>query len=349
MRSGCDPGRGSAGCAGRARGVRRRLARLPERLRTRLGQASARLGVDAVVGIASFQRQHRCRLRLGPVDLMAYVALLPGGERLERLSALMRLLLGDPIEWDLALILDADEVPPLRLDGTRRLGWTTWLRAVPVIGPRTIWCCDRCAPRPEEGRRDAGDPPRRRLHQARSGPVPGAGKRLPARAHPRRRLCRAGALAEPDPDAAGFRPPPHRRCVRDRSRAPRRRHEPHAGADPQGRLGDARLLRACRPGHRARLDRGKPGVRGRPDPHRPSGAGPARRDRAYAAAGRHLGPVSQARRGTAGPRPAADRRRARPRARTARSRWRRPAPVRPASCRRRRWARPRHCSAIPRT
>ena len=77
---------------------------LPERLRTGSGWRSARLGVDAVVGIASFQRQHRCRLRLGPVDLPAYVALLPGGERLERLSALMRLLLGDPIEWDLGLI-----------------------------------------------------------------------------------------------------------------------------------------------------------------------------------------------------------------------------------------------------
>jgi type VI secretion system protein ImpH len=100
---------------------------LPERLRTRLGQASARLGLDAVVGIASFQRQHRCRLRLGPLDLAAYLALLPGGERLERLSALLRLLLGDPIEWDLALILEAEEVPPLRLDGNGRLGWTTWL------------------------------------------------------------------------------------------------------------------------------------------------------------------------------------------------------------------------------
>ena len=54
---------------------------LPERLRTRLGLASARLGVDAVVGIASFQRQHRFRLRLGPLDLRTYLALLPGGAR----------------------------------------------------------------------------------------------------------------------------------------------------------------------------------------------------------------------------------------------------------------------------
>jgi type VI secretion system protein ImpH len=100
---------------------------LPERLRTRLGRAGTRLGVDAVVGIASFQRQHRCRIHLGPLDLADYEALLPGGARLQRLTALLRLLLGDAIEWDLALILKASEVPSLRLHRYGRLGWTTWL------------------------------------------------------------------------------------------------------------------------------------------------------------------------------------------------------------------------------
>jgi type VI secretion system protein ImpH len=100
---------------------------LPEGLRTRLGLAGTRLGVDAVVGHASFQRQHRFRLRLGPLPFDAYLALLPGGGRLARLTALMRLLVGDALEWDLLLVLAAAEVPPLRLDGTTRLGWTGWL------------------------------------------------------------------------------------------------------------------------------------------------------------------------------------------------------------------------------
>ena len=43
----------------------------------------------------------------GSVDLADYEALLPGGERLRRLKALLRLLLGDAIEWDLALVLKA--------------------------------------------------------------------------------------------------------------------------------------------------------------------------------------------------------------------------------------------------
>ncbi|HMR29708.1 MAG TPA: type VI secretion system baseplate subunit TssG [Geminicoccaceae bacterium] len=102
---------------------------LPERLQTRLGVAGTRLAVDAVVGAASFQRQHLFHIRVGPVDLDAYLALLPGGSRLDRLTALVRLLAGDALEWGLVLVLAAAEVPPLRLDGGARLGWTSWLPA----------------------------------------------------------------------------------------------------------------------------------------------------------------------------------------------------------------------------
>jgi type VI secretion system protein ImpH len=100
---------------------------LPERLRTRLGVAGTRLGIDAIAGVASFQRGHLVRVRLGPLGLAAYLALLPGGARLERLTALMRLLVGDALEWDLNLVLAAAEIPAVRLDGTARLGWTSWL------------------------------------------------------------------------------------------------------------------------------------------------------------------------------------------------------------------------------
>jgi type VI secretion system protein ImpH len=100
---------------------------LPERLRTKLGVAGTRLAVDAVVGVASFQRQHLFRIRVGPLDLATYLALLPGGERLDRLTALVRLLVGDALEWNLVLALAAAEVPAMRLNGGARLGWTSWL------------------------------------------------------------------------------------------------------------------------------------------------------------------------------------------------------------------------------
>src|ERR671918_34151 len=100
---------------------------LPERLRTKLGVAGTRLAVDAVVGVASFQRQHLFRIRLGPLDLATYLALLPGGERLDRLTALVRLLVGEALEWNLMLVLSAAEVPAMKLNEGARLGWTSWL------------------------------------------------------------------------------------------------------------------------------------------------------------------------------------------------------------------------------
>jgi type VI secretion system protein ImpH len=58
---------------------------------------------------------------------VAYLALLPGGGRLDRLTALVRLLVGEALEWNLVLVLAAAEVPAMRLDGGARLGWTSWL------------------------------------------------------------------------------------------------------------------------------------------------------------------------------------------------------------------------------
>ena len=101
-----------------------------EHLRCRLGQReSCELGLNAVVGKRSFQRQHRFRIRLGPLDLADYLDFLPGARRLARLIAVVRNLVGDEFEWDVCLVLAQASVPPLRLDGNVRLGWTSWLPA----------------------------------------------------------------------------------------------------------------------------------------------------------------------------------------------------------------------------
>ena len=55
---------------------------LPEETRLYLG-VQGRLGVDAVAGERSFQRQHRFRICLGPLDLRRFRA-LPAGQRLAR-------------------------------------------------------------------------------------------------------------------------------------------------------------------------------------------------------------------------------------------------------------------------
>lgn len=40
---------------------------------------------------------------------------------------LVRNYVGDELDWTLALVLRADQVPHLKLGRQGRLGWTTWL------------------------------------------------------------------------------------------------------------------------------------------------------------------------------------------------------------------------------
>jgi type VI secretion system protein ImpH len=98
---------------------------LPEETRLYLG-VQGRLGVDAVAGERSFQRQHRFRICLGPLTFADFGRFLPGGRSLGRLQDSIRLAVGDALEWDLQLVLKHDEVPDAKLDGGIRLGLTSW-------------------------------------------------------------------------------------------------------------------------------------------------------------------------------------------------------------------------------
>ncbi|MGR9106243.1 MAG: type VI secretion system baseplate subunit TssG [Gammaproteobacteria bacterium] len=102
---------------------------LPQNGLWRLGesQLTGVLGESVVVGARVFSCQSKFRLRIGPVNLKQYHSFLPGGVCLEHLLALVRNYAGDEIAWDLNLILLKDEVPPLVVDGSCQLGWTTWL------------------------------------------------------------------------------------------------------------------------------------------------------------------------------------------------------------------------------
>jgi type VI secretion system protein ImpH len=102
---------------------------LPANCRLRLGQSptSGVLGISATIGDRIWNCQHKFRIVLGPVDLANYQRLLPGGDSLQRLVALVRNYLGDELLWDVKLILKAAEVPPIQLGMLGQLGWTTWL------------------------------------------------------------------------------------------------------------------------------------------------------------------------------------------------------------------------------
>ncbi|MGD9510657.1 MAG: type VI secretion system baseplate subunit TssG [Geminicoccaceae bacterium] len=98
---------------------------VPRQDRARLGRA--RLGLDAILGSFRYERGHRFRLVLGPMRLAEFTTLLPDGKALKPLAALAQLAAGPELDWDTRLVLRRAEVPPLRLDGRARLGWTSWL------------------------------------------------------------------------------------------------------------------------------------------------------------------------------------------------------------------------------
>ncbi|WCX36041.1 type VI secretion system baseplate subunit TssG [Pseudomonas aeruginosa] len=98
---------------------------LPER--SRLGVDSTSLGMDVCLGTHVWDRQHKFRLRLGPLDLDQYQRFLPDGDHFVELAAWVAEYLGEELDWDVNLVLQRHEVPPLGLQGGGRLGFNTWL------------------------------------------------------------------------------------------------------------------------------------------------------------------------------------------------------------------------------
>ena len=99
---------------------------LETRERTCLGREGATLG-SAVAGSQVWDSQSKVRLHVGPLSLGEYEAFLPGGTLIQKMVDWVRLYLCYEFDWDVRLILRKDDVPPLRLGQSGRLGWTSWL------------------------------------------------------------------------------------------------------------------------------------------------------------------------------------------------------------------------------
>lgn len=107
-----------------------RAVRLAER--PRLG--AARLGVDTVVGERLYDESGKFRVEIGPLGLDDFRSLLPGGAGASRVGLLVQLYTSDALDYDVDLLLRAEEAPRLRLGDTSsaRLG-----RNAHVGTPRT--------------------------------------------------------------------------------------------------------------------------------------------------------------------------------------------------------------------
>ena len=107
---------------------------LPPESVCRLGESpsSGSLGVTTIVGARFWDCQLKFRVRLGPMKLADLRRMLPGGDSFKRLKAWVLNYISEEFFWDAQLVLKKEEVPATTLGGSSALGWTCWLKSVPM-------------------------------------------------------------------------------------------------------------------------------------------------------------------------------------------------------------------------
>jgi type VI secretion system protein ImpH len=117
---------------------------LEPQVQTQLGisDGNCELGVSSVAGDKIWNVQNKIRIRLGPLPYERFLDFLPDlnptPQRKDFFSLvqLVRLYVGPELDFDVQLVLRAEDVPEAQLtgDGTigSRLGWNTWVRNLPA-------------------------------------------------------------------------------------------------------------------------------------------------------------------------------------------------------------------------
>ncbi|NVM80122.1 type VI secretion system protein ImpH [Duganella sp. SG902] len=103
---------------------------VPDGQQTTLGMANAVLGGGAMAGARVWQRDLRMRLVIGPLDLECYESFLPGGKAARALESMLTMFTGVSLEYEVQLVLRAEDVQGARLDEDccgGRLGWDSFL------------------------------------------------------------------------------------------------------------------------------------------------------------------------------------------------------------------------------
>jgi type VI secretion system protein ImpH len=86
-----------------------------------------RLGRGALLGGFVRDRQHRFRLRLGPMGFQRYLGFTPGGAHAAQLADWITSFVGDGLAWDASLWISGTEVVPCSLGASLGLGHAAWL------------------------------------------------------------------------------------------------------------------------------------------------------------------------------------------------------------------------------
>jgi type VI secretion system protein ImpH len=91
------------------------------------GSRAAKLGINTVIGQRVRDISGKFRLVVGPLNLVQYVSLLPGGKQATVLDYTVRLYASDYLDYDVELQLRTSDVPPAKLGGGQRMGMDMWL------------------------------------------------------------------------------------------------------------------------------------------------------------------------------------------------------------------------------
>jgi type VI secretion system protein ImpH len=102
---------------------------LPADSRWRLGWSRevSELGRTTILGRQIWRCDHKFRVVLGPLASDDYRALLPGNDKLARLTALVTAYVGREYEWDVRLVLAEGASRQVKLNWGDRLGLYTQL------------------------------------------------------------------------------------------------------------------------------------------------------------------------------------------------------------------------------
>lgn len=112
--------------------------RVPDHQATRLGVANAGLGSTALSGERVWQRDLRMRLLIGPLDRGGFDDFLPGGSAAGALARWLTLLTGSCLEYEVRLVLKAEDVRGAGLGGDgARLGWDSYIVTRPSAVARS--------------------------------------------------------------------------------------------------------------------------------------------------------------------------------------------------------------------
>jgi type VI secretion system protein ImpH len=96
-----------------------------------MGQNSI-LGQAFIIGDRVWDIQSKFRIRLGPLNLNDFQSYLPGSSNLTKMAQLVRLYVGNQMDFDVQLELVGAEVPDIKLGAAAsRLGLNTWLISKP--------------------------------------------------------------------------------------------------------------------------------------------------------------------------------------------------------------------------